>query len=848
MWCSLRAVRLAATGLSLVAAGVASAAGSVGDFNGDGKADILLRHTDGRWRIYAMDGRHQIGADSGSVGLPTAPAYYLGGVGDFNGDGKDDVLLRHDNGRWFYYPLDGRTILSGGGRAFLTPNAGWTVVGTGDLNGDGNDDVLIRNVSGRWYYYPMNGRRTLPGRGDPNLTRDTAWRFAGMGDLNDDGRDDVLLRHGDGRWYYYPMDGRRVVAAARGLADLPADLASRVAGIADLDGDGKGDVLLRRSDGRWPYYRMDGRQRIPAQHELARINRDLRLSLAGLGDFNGDGKDDALLRHDDGRWYYYPMNGRLNIAPEKGWTNLPREADWRSADVRRSAIRTDQFQWVTANVSGLVRQWGYPPRSGPYTGTFPLEFASGIAAADYDADGDVDLYVVGGSDDSNRLFRNRGDGTFEDATAEAGLDVVHLGCGPAFADIDGDGDLDLFVGAVENDPYYLFENRDGRFHDITPRSGLVLDAANTVSATFFDYDMDDDLDLFLAHWGFSRQADTQTVWRNTGDGIFESASIESGIAGSLIIESENYQTGEVAYIDRSLTPIFSDIDADGDGDLLMAADYDTSQVFLNDGDGTFTRTTDRNVIVDQSGMGASVGDYDNDGDFDWFVTSIYEEPGFFGNRLYRNDGHGVFEDATEEAGVADGGWGWASCFKDFDNDGHLDIVHVNGWRGDTGDPGSDPTVFMRDEMRFYRSRGDGTFASVATRKWLRDRGQGRSLACFDADRDGAIDIVLTNSDGNHLVYYRNELATARDNHYLAIKLRSAGGNRFGVGAKIAVATKSGTQIRELRAGNNFASHDPLEVHFGLGADRVADIRVTWPDGTITVKPAVWADQILTIVK
>ena len=129
-----------------------------------------------------------------------------------------------------------------------------------------------------------------------------------------------------------------------------------------------------------------------------------------------------------------------------------------------------------------------------------------------------------------------------------------------------------------------------------------------------------------------------------------------------------------------------DIDADGDLDLLIAADFETSQVFRNEGDGTFTMTTDRTVITDDSGMGSSIGDYDNDGDLDWFLTAIYQEPtvpgGYTGNRLYRNEGGGVFSDATDEAGVRDGGWGWGSCMEDFDNDGDLDIFHTNGFDSD----------------------------------------------------------------------------------------------------------------------------------------------------------------------
>ena len=274
--------------------------------------------------------------------------------------------------------------------------------------------------------------------------------------------------------------------------------------------------------------------------------------------------------------------------------------------------------------------------------------SGGIAAADYDADGDIDLYVVGGNTEPNSLYQNQGDGTFVDVAMEAGVDFTHWGSGPAFGDIDGDGDLDLFIGSVHGDSYYLLENRDSIFVDITGASGIQLTSPNTFSATFFDYDRDGFVDIFLSHWGTNRQSgnETETVWRNQGDGAFVASSIETGVAAGL---TENDT-------DWSYTPNFSDIDQDGDSDLLMTSDFGESQVFLNNDDGSFTKTTNRAVIVDQNGMGASVGDYDNDGDMDWFVTSIYtrdvldssvegcEE--LFGNRLYRNRGAGVFEDVS----------------------------------------------------------------------------------------------------------------------------------------------------------------------------------------------------------
>ena len=241
--------------------------------------------------------------------------------------------------------------------------------------------------------------------------------------------------------------------------------------------------------------------------------------------------------------------------------------------------------------------------------TDPERFSGGIAAADYDDDGDVDLYVVGGNTDPNHLYQDQGDGTYDEVAASVGLDLVHWGSGPAFGDIDGDGDLDLFIGAVEGDPISLFENRidqDGMFVDITANSGIVITAFNTVGGTFFDYDRDGYLDLFLTHWGnpYYHGDDTETVWRNNGDSTFTNLSIESGIAATQVENNEDY----------SYSPNFSDIDGDGDSDLLMSSDFNDSQVYLNNSDGTFTNITDTDVIKDQAGMGGAVGDFDNDTD------------------------------------------------------------------------------------------------------------------------------------------------------------------------------------------------------------------------------------------
>jgi hypothetical protein len=183
--------------------------------------------------------------------------------------------------------------------------------------------------------------------------------------------------------------------------------------------------------------------------------------------------------------------------------------------------------------------------------------------------------------------------------------------------------------------------------------------------------------------------------------------------------------------------------------------------------------------------------------------------------------------------------------EDFDNDGDIDIFHVNGWwQGDVRDPNSS-YEFATDQVRYFESQGDGTFVEAADEAGLYDTGQGRGVACFDSDRDGDLDIVITNNqDPDSVLLFRNELAGA--NHYLTVKLNGAGMNTDAIGAMVEITDGSRTQIREIRASNHFVSQNPAEAHFGLGTAENVDMTIFWPDGGQTVMNDVAADQLLTV--
>lgn len=504
--------------------------------------------------------------------------------------------------------------------------------------------------------------------------------------------------------------------------------------------------------------------------------------------------------------------------------------------------------------------------------------AGEVAAGDIDGDCFPDLLFGLGNTRSAILYKNRGGQKFEalpdewmsalprlgnfppDAFSEEGLDKSRVTYNrphlenALFVDVNGDGWLDIFSGSVlVGQPQIYLNSGYGKF---APQRfvGGFDEFSSTLSASFGDIDGDGDLDAFLSHWSQEKNFQNH-LWKNDGYGRFYPFDRQAGIF--------------YAYRDRdfTFTPNFVDIDDDGREDLLVAGDFGESKVFRNVDGYALENVTDPFVITDQNGMGAAIGDYDNDGDLDWFVTSIWVDPdrevklthgwGTSGNRLYQNQGDGRFVDVTDAAGVREGYWGWGACMADFDNDGHLDIFHTNGYSY-TGN--EDKRVlgryftegffdeFEQDPSRLFMSDGKGEFKESSRAMGIDHTGHGRGITCFDYDRDGDMDILIANYVGAPTLYRNNSVERGSQHHYLTVKLVGKGGNSEGIGAKVYVTTGGRTQMRQMRFSNNFNSQNPVEVHFGLAqAATIDELKIVWPGHEReTVLQNVAVDQYLVV--
>ncbi len=489
----------------------------------------------------------------------------------------------------------------------------------------------------------------------------------------------------------------------------------------------------------------------------------------------------------------------------------------------------------------------------------------GAAFLDAEGDGDLDIYLLSGStfgrpdpQAHNRLYRNDGPRPFVDVTARSGLGDTSWSMGAAVADFDNDGDADVYV--TNYGANRLFENDGtGRFSDVTAAAG-VGDTLWGTGAAWGDYDRDGDLDLYAANFVRFRKdlrprameycqwkgvevfygpeaypGAPDVLYRNEGGGAFRDVSRESGVT--------------VATPYKGFQPVFADLDDDGWPDIYVADDTTPNLFYRNQGDGTFRDVSLRsgashNVNGDvQAGMGVGLGDYDGDGDLDLFVTHFSDDY----NTLYRNEGGGYFADLSFRAGVGGASmpWvGWGTAFADLDNDADLDLFVANGHVYPVVDDHDLGTSYAQPNLVFA-NQGQGLFEDASSRAGpgLRVRKVSRGAAFGDYDDDGDVDILVLNADDAPTLL-RNDGAGG---HWLGVRLRGRTSNRDGIGARIRVTAGGRTQMREVRAGASFLSSNDLRAHFGLGATTSVDrLAVSWPSGSVQVLEDLPVDRYLLI--
>ena len=442
----------------------------------------------------------------------------------------------------------------------------------------------------------------------------------------------------------------------------------------------------------------------------------------------------------------------------------------------------------------------------------------GCSVTDYDADGFPDLYIT--SYGSNQLLHNRGDGTFEDATEQAGVDDSRWSTGSAWSDVDLDGDLDLFVANyIELDPTNLPQPGSPAYGAMG-RPGL--------GCKYFG------LPVMCGPRGLKGAGDS--FFANRGDGTFEERSSASGL------------DDPQAYF--GLGALFANLDDDGLPDLFVANDSTPNLLYRNLGNAEFEEIGLLSGVafnahgVEQAGMGIAAGDFFNQGRQSLYVTHFSEEY----NTLYRNEGDLNFSDITTRAGLDRPTLpfvGWGTLFLDADNDGWLDIFVANGHVFPGVDQLEQPSVgaYAQRSLLFWNLR-NGRFREMPGLLDLEQEQSSRGAATADFDGDGRLDLVLSNLDSSPALFWNR---SSNDNRYLRIRLVGAGGNRLALGAQVRVRTGDLLQMREVHSGGSYLSQSELVLHFGLGEHARADsVEVRWPAGPISVLEGVEAGQQITI--
>ena len=504
-----------------------------------------------------------------------------------------------------------------------------------------------------------------------------------------------------------------------------------------------------------------------------------------------------------------------------------------------------------------------------------------VSVSDFDGDGWPDLYFTDSRfGEPNALYRNKGDGTFEDVAGVAGVADLNrpgegVSMGSVWGDFDNDGWEDVLV--YRYGYLALFRSHDGRrFEDVTERSGLRR-WVNSNGAIWLDYDRDGRLDLYVTAYfrndidlwhlattkimhnsfEFATNGGKNLLFHNLGGGKFEDVTDAMGVGSTR----------------WTLAASSADFNADGWPDIYLANDYGPEELYLNDHGRRFTLTTAGLESESKSGMSVTLGDAFNRGKLDAFVTNISERGYLFQNNNLRvnemSDGR-RFRNVAEGA-IADAGWAWGAQFGDLNNDGANELFVANGfisadrrksyWYAMSKIAGANSRLFEDaatwpafgtsslsgyEPSRVYINRGVAGWVDVAAKVGATDLYDGRAVALADLSNRGAVDVIVANQN-QPAVLYRDFPDTA--NHWIAVKLVGTRSNRSAIGAEVVLESGDLRQRRIVDGGSGFASQNDRRLHFGLGSREWVDrLVIDWPSGTRQVLARPQIDRLLTITE
>jgi hypothetical protein len=501
-----------------------------------------------------------------------------------------------------------------------------------------------------------------------------------------------------------------------------------------------------------------------------------------------------------------------------------------------------------------VQELPYRYDRGETGAAWPVEVTGGgVGLLDYDGDGRLDLFFAqggpllprsGSRPPADVLLRNLGDSRFADVSLEAGLTPKGYGQGVTVADYDGDGDPDVYVTRYGRNT--LWRNDRARFADVTDEAGVGV-GLWSLGAAFADYDCDGDLDLFVATYftfdqalaPFQRDPATgaaqygmpsefagqpDVLYRNEGNGRFSDVTSQAGVAGAA----------------RGMGVLAADCDGDGRVDFLVANDAMNNALWHNRGDGTFEdRAEMLGVAVNGDGqceanMGIAFGDSDGDALPDVLITHFLGEHDTLWRAGTTGGGRISYQDWTDHAGLSldtRSLTGWGTAFADLDLDGRLDLVATNGHirREPTQPyPYENPPIL-------WRNVGDGRFANVTLKggDYFRSLHQGRGLACGDLDDDGDLDLVIVHHHAPAVILWND---SQRRGNWLIVKLKGRGTNRDAIGTRLTASVGQLSLLRTRDGGGSYLSSSDPRLHFGVGAaTRIDRLKVRWPSGRVATQ-------------